>query len=325
MLPLKNKIHILLYFCVFLLTGLASPFFGASEILFSNILSDPGSADYLIVVYQRIPRIITGLLCGAGLGVTGACLQVVLRNPLAEPYVLGISGISSLFLSFSIIIMNGFIPSGIASFAGAVLAVFIIDFSFRAFKSDSDSTILAGVSLNILSASLIMFLKYFASPNRLVAVERWFMGNLDVIGYDNLIWLFFICVSGVVLVFSKSEELNIMGFDAGLAKSRGIDPSKVRRTIYFASGLITAGVVWIAGPVGFVGLIIPHIVRSVSGCEMKTVILGSAFLGGAFLSVCDIFSRVVIAPAELPVGIVTAISGAPVFLYILFKMKKKNN
>lgn len=323
MINLKNKTHILIYFCVFVITGFVSPFFGASEISFSSIMNNPKSADYLILVYQRIPRIITGLLCGAGLGVTGACLQVILKNPLAEPYVLGISGISSLFLSFSVIVLSGFIPSGIASLAGALLAVFIIDFSFRAFKSDSDSTILAGVSLNILSASLIMFLKYFASPNKLVAVERWFMGNLDIIGYDNLVWLFLICVSGILLVFFKSEELNIMGFDINLAKSRGINPAKIRRTIYFAAGIITAGVVWIAGPVGFVGLIIPHIVKSISGCEMKTVILGSAFLGGGFLCVCDIFSRILIAPAELPVGIVTSISGAPVFLYILFKMKKK--
>lgn len=318
----KNKIHILFYFFIFVLAGLISPFFGASDITIENILLNPGGADYLILIYQRIPRIFTGLLCGAGLGVTGACLQVVLKNPLAEPYVLGISGISSLFLSFSIIILNGFIPSGIASLAGALLAVFIIDFSFRAFKSDSDSTILAGVSLNILSASLIMFLKYFASPNKLVAVERWFMGNLDVIGYDNLLWLFLMCTTGLLLVLFKARELNIMGFDSELAISRGINPSKVRRTIYFASGIITAGVVWVAGPVGFVGLIIPHIVKNISGTEMKTVILGSAFLGGGFLCVCDIFSRILIAPAELPVGIITAITGAPVFLYILFKMKK---
>ncbi|MCB9481031.1 MAG: iron ABC transporter permease [Desulfobacteraceae bacterium] len=323
MLPLKNKVHILIYFFVFVLTGVVSPFFGSSDISLTNIITDHESADYLILVYQRIPRIITGLLCGAGLGCCGACLQVILKNPLAEPYVLGISGISSLFLSFSIIVLNGLIPSGIASLAGALLAVFIIDFSFRAFKSDSDSTILAGVSLNILSASLIMFLKYFASPNKLVAVERWFMGNLDVIGYDNLIWLFVICVCGILLIFFKSEELNIMGFDISLAVSRGVDPAKIRRIIYFAAGLITAGVVWIAGPVGFVGLIIPHIVKNFSGSEMKTVILGSSFLGGGFLCICDIFSRVLIAPAELPVGIITSISGAPVFLYILFKMKKK--
>ncbi|MDY0132447.1 MAG: iron ABC transporter permease [Desulforegulaceae bacterium] len=323
MTPLKNKTHLLFYFGIFLLSGLTSPFFGSSEISLKEIITNPEGADFLILFYQRIPRIITGLLCGAGLGVTGACLQVVLKNPLAEPYVLGISGISSLFLSFSIIVLNGLIPSGIASLTGALLAVFIIDFSFRAFKSDSDSTILAGVSLNILSASLIMFLKYFASPNKLVAVERWFMGNLDVIGYDNLIWLFLICFSGILLVFFKAEELNIMGFDVNLAVSRGINPVKIRRIIYFATGLITAGVVWIAGPVGFVGLIIPHIVKSISGNEMKTVILGSAFLGGGFLVLCDIFSRILIAPAELPVGIITSISGAPVFLYILFRMKKK--
>ena len=219
---------------------------------------------------------------------------------------------------------NNLIPAQFAAFAGALAAVFIIDYAFVKFRGDSSATILAGVSINILSSSMILFLKYFASPDKLVMVERWFMGSLDVLGFDNIFSLFFLICAGISVIYLFSVELNILGFDAEIARTRGINPEKTRRFVYLATGIISASVVWIAGPVGFIGLIIPHIVKKISGNDMRILIPGSAFLGGGFLVICDIFSRIIIAPAELPVGIVTAITGSPVFLIILFNLKKKN-
>lgn len=325
MLDLRKFIlHLLFYFAVFIAAFIFAPFLGSSEISLIKAVTDSSSVDFLIFFNQRLPRVLTGLFCGAGLGVCGSCLQVILKNPLAEPYILGISGLSSLFLSASIVLLNSFIPPGIASFAGALCAVFIIDYAFNHFNGDSGATILSGVSLNILSASLILFLKYFATPDKLVLVERWFMGSLDVLGFENLYWLFGIVGAGIVIVFIFSRELNIIGFDINIASSRGFNPEKIRRAVFFATGVMASVVVWIAGPVGFVGLIIPHFVRFISGPDMRIVIWGSAFLGGGFLVLCDLIARIVIAPAEIPVGIITAITGSPVFLFILFKLGKKN-
>jgi iron complex transport system permease protein len=320
----KFIIHIFVYSLIFITCAASAPFIGATKLSFADILNDSSSIDFSIFFNQRLPRVLTGILCGAGLSAAGACLQVILKNPLAEPYILGISGFSALFLCISIVVLNSVVPSGIASFAGALTAVFIIDYTFNAFKGDSGSTILAGVSLNILSGSMILFLKYFASPDKLVLVERWFMGSLDILGYDNLFILFLLVFGGIIFVYIFASELNILGFDSNIAGTRGFDPDKVRRKVFLASGMIASAVVWIAGPIGFVGLIIPHIVRQISGNDMKIVLPGSALLGGGFLVLCDIFSRILIAPAELPVGIITSVTGSPVFLFILFKMRKKN-
>lgn len=319
----KIFIHIFFYFLIFLTALVASPFFGSAKLNFFNIINNLNSIDYMILINQRIPRLITGMLCGAGLGVSGAGLQVILKNRLAEPYILGISGLSALFLTFSIVFLDSLIAPQLASILGALFAVLIIDFAFKKFRGDSGAIILTGVSINILSSSLILFLKYFATPEKLILVERWFMGSLDILGYDNLLQLSILVVLGILIILFFSVEINILGFDQELARTRGINPEKTRRLIYLATGLISASVVWIAGPIGFVGLIIPHIVRGISGSDMRIVLPGCAFLGGGFLVVCDLFSRILISPAELPVGIITAITGSPVFLIILFKFKNK--
>ncbi|PID77790.1 MAG: iron ABC transporter [Deltaproteobacteria bacterium] len=315
----KSGFHIVFYFLIFAAAVLLAPFSGSSSISINNIISNPDSLDYIIFFNQRVPRVITGMFCGAGLAVSGSCLQIILKNALAEPYILGVSGFGALFLSVSIIFFENIIHPGLASLTGCLCAVFIIDYCFRYFRGDSGSTILAGVSLNILSASLILFLKYFATPEKLISLERWYMGSLDVIGFDNLLWLIIPVISGIFIIVLFSRELNIMGFNLASAHARGFDPERIRRILYCATGIISSVIVWTAGPVGFVGLIIPHIVKYISGHDMRIVIMGSAFLGGAFLVICDILARIIIAPAELPVGIITALAGSPVFLIILFR------
>lgn len=320
----KYFLHFSFYFLIFISSIFISPFIGSSKISVLNALNDPLSIDYLILINQRIPRLITGLFCGAGLGAAGSALQLILRNPLAEPYVLGISGMSALFLCFTIVVLNGLFPPGGAAFIGALAAVFMIDYSFVRFRNDSNSTILTGVCINIFASSLILFLKYFATPDKLVIVERWFMGSLDVLGFENLFIFGAMILFGIFIIIFFATELNILGFDIEIARARGINPEKIRRFIYFATGLITASIVWIAGPIGFVGLIIPHFVKRLSGNDMKILIPGSAFLGSGFLITCDVFSRILIPPAELPVGIITAITGTPVFFIILFKINNRD-
>jgi len=308
---------------VFLSILIIAPFFGASKLSFREVLFNKDSIDRIIFISQRLPRVILGAFCGAGLGIAGSALQVILKNPLAEPYILGVSGISSLFLTITIVFPVVFIPSGVAVFAGAVLAIAVIDLVFVYFKGNPSLTILAGVCLNIFSSSLILFMKYFASPDKLVQIERWFMGGLDISGFDGVLSVCIVISIAIFVIISFSNELYLVGFDLSLAKSRGVNIRKVKRSVYLASGVITSAVVWIAGPIGFVGLIIPHAVRPFSGENMLFLSTGTVFLGGAFLVLCDLFARIIIAPAELPVGIITAILGSPVFFWILFRFRKK--
>jgi iron complex transport system permease protein len=327
--PARHAIlHGSMYLLLFVGVVFVCPFFGGESISFERALRDGATVDHEIFFYQRIPRIILAAFVGGSLAVIGACLQVILRNPLAEPYTLGITGGASVGAVFAITIpflnvsWGPFSSVQLCSMIGAGVTLFLIYRIARNTKGMSMQTLLlAGVTISILSAGVILFIRYLANPYYLVEINRWFMGGLDVVGYKELAGLFPLLLPGLWLLFSCAVELNHLSLGEDMAFGHGVDVYSIQRRVFIGGGISTAAVVSLSGPIGFVGLIIPHAVRQISGFDQR-IVLPASFLGGAaFLVLCDTVARTVLSPMEMPVGIITAMIGGPTFIYILLTRK----
>jgi iron complex transport system permease protein len=182
--------------------------------------------------------------------------------------------------------------------------------------------LLAGVTINILCGAAILLLRYLVSPHLLVAMDRWMMGGLDIVGYRDLIALLPFALPGLALLVASANALNQLALGEEMALGHGVSVGAVQKKILLGTGLSCAAAVSLAGPIGFVGLIVPHAVRRLSGADNRLVLPASFFLGGSFLTLCDLAARTVVAPTEMPVGIITAMVGGPVFLRILFRKNR---
>jgi iron complex transport system permease protein len=286
------------------------------------------SADAAIFWYQRVPRVLLALLAGGTLAVVGAAFQVLFRNPLVEPYTIGMSGGAALgaFLAISVpaLWVNWGPFSTIQFFAmlGASASLTLIYYLARKPQGMSVYTLLlAGVTISIICGGTILFLSYLASPHVLVLYHRWMMGGIDVVGYRDLFSLGPLLIPGLFLMFYHAHDLNHISLGEEMAMGHGVDTKRVNREIFVGGGLSTAAVVSFVGPIGFVGLIIPHAVRRISGYDQRTVLPCSFLLGGAALALCDAVARSILSPTELPVGIITAIIGGPLFIRLLISRR----
>jgi iron complex transport system permease protein len=309
---------------------LLSPFVGAEPIDMNAALSSffgrgPLGKDFDIVFMQRLPRSLLGAVAGGALGVCGAGFQAVLRNPLATPYTLGVASagalgavaVLGLNLSFS---MGPFSSVQLGALMGAAAdAVMIVLIARRLRGGGTGSLLLAGVTMSLVCAALMMLIRYISSPFRLAEMDRWLMGGLDVVGYTPLASVLPLLLPGLVLVFFHLRAIDQLSMGRALAESRGVNVSHMQRDIFIGGSLVTAAVVSAAGPIGFVGLIVPHAVRRLTPKDHRIILPVCFAAGGIFLIGADILARTVIAPAELPVGILTAAVGGPIFLLILAK------
>ena len=309
---------------------LIAPFFGSERLGLGNILDvflkHGTHVDADIFLFHRIPRVLLAFLVGGTLALSGCALQVVLRNPLAEPFILGIAGAGALgaVIAISIpgILFNAGPFSSIQLFSlfGCITCIGAI---YRLSKSSMgismNTILLAGVTINILCGAAILLVRYLVSPHLLVSMDRWMMGGLDVVGYRELLALLPLLLPGLALIFTKGQALNQLAFGEEMAIGHGVNVASVQKHIFLGTGLATAAAVSLSGPIGFVGLIIPHAVRRLSGVDHRVVLPASFCLGGAFLILCDLFARTVVSPTEMPVGIITAMIGGPVFLKILLR------
>jgi len=276
----------------------------------------------------RVPRVVLGLLAGGSLAMTGAALQVVLRNPLAEPYTLGVASGGALGAVIAIMLPGLAVSLGplssvqLFSLAGCGLALGLIYALARRPQGISMSMLLlAGVTVGILCGALILLVRFLAKPTILVAMERWVMGGLDVFGYRDLGALLPLLLPGLGLLVMQTPSLNHLSLGGEMAAGHGVDVAAVHREVFLGAGLATAAAVSVAGPIGFVGLIVPHAVRRLSGYDHRIVLPASFLLGGAFLVACDALARLAVAPAEMPVGILTALVGGPIFIHILLRRR----
>ena len=276
----------------------------------------------------RLPRVILGFLTGGTLAIVGAAFQVILRNPLAEPYTLGIASGGALGAVIAFWVPGLALTLGpmssiqIFSLVGCGLALALIYVLARRPHGISMSTLLlAGVTIGILCGALILLVRFLAKPTILVAMERWTMGGLDVFGYSDVAALVPFLLPGLGLLAMQVPSLNHLSLGEEMAAGHGVDVAAVHREVFLGAGLATAAVVSVAGPIGFVGLIVPHTVRRLSGYDHRVVLPASFLVGGAFLVACDALARVIVAPSEMPVGILTAIIGGPIFIRILLKRR----
>ena len=276
----------------------------------------------------RVPRVVLGFLAGGTLALVGASLQVVLRNPLATPFTLGVTGGGALGAVVAIAVPGLSVALGplssvqLFALAGCGASLALIYFLARRPQGISmNMLLLAGVTVGILCGALVLLVRFLADPNLLVAMDRWVMGGLAVVGTRELASLLPLLLPGLGLLALQAPVLNHLSLGEEMAAGHGVDVAAVHREVFLGAGLATAAVVSIAGPIGFVGLIVPHAVRRLSGFDHRVVLPAAFLLGGAFLVACDTVARIALAPTEMPVGILTALIGGPVFIHILLRRR----
>jgi iron complex transport system permease protein len=304
---------------------------GSQDISFAKIFSAEraDTVDYEIFFKIRIPRIILAALVGAALAGSGVVLQAILRNPLADPYILGVSSGAGLGVMLAVITGIGYnFLAGSAvtvfAFAGALVTVWIVWFigHFTA-AGQTTSLLLAGVVINAFFSAIIMFLTSIAQSHQVYSTIFWLMGNITEKPLEVLYSAGLLIFIGLVLLFTVSQRLNLLAFGQTQAKSMGVNTTRVRLFAFAVSAFITAVAVSLSGLIGFVGLIVPHAVRLILGADHRRLLAVSALAGAGFLVIADTISRTIVAPAQLPVGVITAIAGGPFFLILLAKYSRK--
>jgi iron complex transport system permease protein len=286
------------------------------------------NVDAQIFFVARLPRTVAGALVGASLASAGVVLQALLRNPLASPFTLGVSAGASLgailVLTFSTSASIAGLPATpVASFAGSLGAVAIVYAlaTARHRGLSTDVLLLAGVTLNAFFSALILFVQFFADFSETFRTVRWLMGDLDVAGYGPVVGALPMLVVGFAAFARLPRALNLLTLGADSAATRGVDVVSAQRMAFFSASVMTGAAVSLGGPVGFVGIVVPHLVRLLVGADHRLVLPASALFGAAFLVACDVVARTVLSPLELPVGIVTAMIGGPFFLWLLIRKR----
>lgn len=296
--------------------------------LFSVLFSSEDTPQKMILLNIRLPRIILAFAVGGALSMSGALLQGVFRNPLVEPYTLGISGGASLGVTLNIVfklyLIFGIISFPLSGFTGAVITIFFVYFfSLKQKRIKIESMLLTGVMISFISSSMVMLLMALAKTEDLHGIIFWIMGSLDEQNFTFIIIT--LLISFLFLVFSLfySIKLNTLALGEEEAYYLGVDVERTKKVIFVLASVLTGISVSIAGIIGFVGLAIPHLVRFYTGSDYRIFLISSYLAGGAFLIICDLISRTVIAPIELPVGVVTGIIGGMIFIYSLHRNVKQ--
>jgi iron complex transport system permease protein len=324
--PRRQMVVIACLLAAGLLTLLMAPFVGMESISWDQVFgADKSLADYRIFWQVRVPRVLLAYLAGTGLALAGMTFQSLFRNPLATPFTLGIASGASLGAAIAIrvgftVLILGVSGVSIAAFAGAMFSVFLVFGLTRLRRGFSSGTLLlAGVAVGFFFSSVILFVQYMSSFSESYRIIRWLMGGLDVVGMDAPLSLLPFLLVGTGVVLFLTGELNLLATGEDLAASRGVDVKFTRQLLFLATSLLVGGVVALCGPIGFVGMMCPHICRLMVGPNHRVLALATALFGGLFLLVCDTFARTIIAPAEIPVGVITALLGGPFFIWLLLR------
>ena len=273
----------------------------------------------LVVFGLRLPRIALGILVGASLATAGAGFQALLRNPLADPYVLGVSSGAALGAILSLIVAPhtaGAIQ--IAAFIGAAATTAAVYFlGRRGGQLDSTTLLLAGIVTASFLSAVIMFLMTTLSGRDLRGMAFWLMGDLSSPPALDSRWLYIVLILSIVSIYSTASDLNLILTGEQEARHLGVNVSRVKIVVYVAASVLTGLAVSVSGAIGYVGLLVPHIIRMLFGTDYRVVIPASAIGGAIVIVLADTIARTVFAPTELPVGAMTALAGAPVFIYLM--------
>jgi iron complex transport system permease protein len=266
--------------------------------------------------------VLLSLVAGGALAVAGVRFQALLRDALATPYTLGISSGASLgavlAISFGWQNIAGLPGVWAASFLGSGITLFLVlGIATEGRRMSSFTLLLAGVTINSICLALILFLQNLASFGQSFAIVRWLMGGIEAVEYSSVAWLAALVLPLCVFIFLRAREWNLLAVGEEWAMARGVSTARLLLVGYLAGSLIAGSVTALTGPIGFVGLIVPHALRLRLGADHRLLIPCSFFAGAAFLTICDAVARTLLAPAELPVGVITAIAGGPFFIWLL--------
>lgn len=301
---------------------------GEVKISWSNlpeIFSDKTGIEYTVLTKIRLPRLILAIAVGGGLSLSGAILQGIYRNPLVEPYTLGISGGAALGVAIAIVFgfhAASFIMLPISGFIGAMITLFLVYFlSVKKGGLSVNSMLLIGVMVSFVASSAMMFLMSITTTDNLQSIVFWVMGSLDESNIILIKIAFYSSVAGLVLTYFFAQPLNALRLGEMRAKHLGINTKVTVKLLFLVASLLTGIAVSVAGVIGFVGLVIPHLVRLIIGNDYR-ILIGGSFLGGAiFLILSDTIARTIISPNELPIGVITGFVGGLVFIVVLSRSK----
>jgi iron complex transport system permease protein len=321
-----NKFNLLIQLSTFalltIIIGFISLSIGSVEISFVEIfktllnLSD-NQKFYQVITQIRLPRILFAIFVGGGLGITGAVFQAILMNPLAEPYILGISSGGTFGAVLSMILGVTILGTQILAFSGAVLVMFLVFFLGRKYHEiNPNIMLLSGVMIGAFFSAAILLLIIFLNSSLRTAIY-WMIGSLSFAKPDSLFLIIGIVSVSAIYLSLNANKFNILSLGDETAKSLGINSAKFKMIAYFVSSLLIGAIVSVSGIIGFVGLTIPHLCRLIWGVDNRKIIPISFFVGAIYLTIADTVARVAVAPSELPVGAVTALIGAPLFIYLL--------
>jgi iron complex transport system permease protein len=282
---------------------------------------DAGDVERQIIFSIRLPRVTVAFLMGVALGASGAVLQGLLRNPLADPYILGISSGASLTAVIGIIGGLTFLGSftvPVLAFSGAIVTGGIVGMmGWKKRGMWPERLLLAGVGLSFLFSALLMLIMTVSTDEGLRRATLWIFGDLSMSDWARVPYGAVFVSTGIVLAGSRARALNALILGDDFAHSLGFVPYRDRVVLFVSVALMTAASVSLGGMIGFIGLLVPHMVRFFTGSDSRALIPASALGGGALLCVADLISRSALPPMELPAGVITAIIGAPYFLYLL--------
>ncbi len=292
-----------------------------------GILSEKESMEYGVLAYIRIPQTLLGLTIGGSLSLAGAILQGIYRNPLVEPYTLGISGGASLGITFAIVaglhLLNIlFLP--LAGFLGAFATIFLVyTLSLGRGGLSVNRMLLIGVMISFIASSLMMFLMSITSTDNIHGIVFWMMGSLNETNSTLITVMIALSLFCLTISYLFVMPLNALRLGEEKAKHLGFNANSVIRILFIITSLLTGACIAVAGVIGFVGLVIPHIVRLWVGTDYRILLISSFLSGGIFLILCDVIARTIISPNELPIGVITGIVGGIVFIMLLSNSRRK--
>ncbi|MDD5465119.1 MAG: iron ABC transporter permease [Candidatus Omnitrophica bacterium] len=275
------------------------------------------------ILNLRLLRVIAALLVGSGLAVSGIALQAILRNPLAEPYLLGTSSGAGLAAIIAVIMGVSRIYMPLAAFLGAALSIIIVYSLSRERGVIADkSLILSGVIVSVAFSAIIVFLVSLFGNEAMHEMNWWLWGSLQVYDHKLLILVAVPVLLGIGIIYFFAQDLNAISMGEEEAVHLGIDTQNIKRILIFITALITASLICICGIIGFVGLIVPHMMRLLVGPNHRILIPTTCLAACVFMVVCDLIARTLFTPLEIPIGVITAIIGAPVFIILLKKGRR---
>ena len=328
----KQKFILFSFLVLLIFSFILSLGIGSFRIPIINLINfELSDLEFKVLSEIRTPRVLLACLVGASLGISGASLQGLFRNPLADPGLIGVSAGAALGASFVIVLGTKFIPEflfgvfilPISAISGASLVIFFL-YAFTSGFGSKGTTymLLIGIAINALASVIIGILTYVSTDSQLRGLTFWMMGSFGASNWLLITPAIILILSSILLMLPISRKIDVLQLGESEALRLGVDVQKLKLKVVLFSATCVGASVALSGMIGFVGLVVPHLVRLIGGVNHSYLLAGSAILGAALMTSADLLSRILIQPAELPVGLLTSAIGAPFFLWLIIKIKR---